>query len=101
MSLGPSYDYEIVEILKSEQGKKGNSIDLMVVRWGKKSPVLEKRRRWDPGDGTPTRMKGLVGLSKDDFDFVLSNSEKINKLLQSRNIISGACSGGNCEIVDV
>lgn len=64
-----------------EQNSRGNIVKLQVVRWNKYSPVLEKREYYNSKDGEEKTGKAK-GFNIEDFDIIIENSEKIQKLLE-------------------
>lgn len=69
-----------VLLLLDEKDSRGNKVRLQVVRWNKYSAVLEKREFWDNKDGEEKTGKAK-GFNIEDFDIIMENAEKIQKLL--------------------
>ena len=64
-----------------EQIGRGNVIRLQVVRWNEYSPVLEKREYYKNKDNEEKTGKAK-GFNYEDFEIILENAEKIQKLLE-------------------
>ena len=75
------------EVLKvfwsSEPDKKGNRLDIRVVRWGDNgAPVLEKRRMWHDEDTETDMARKLVGFGVEDVAIIAANLKEITQLLE-------------------
>ena len=75
------FAHTIIKVFKTERIDEQNRFDLRIVRWKTaKCNTLEKRRIWEAKNTELFRK--MVGLSADDVQFVVNNSEEILKLLK-------------------
>jgi len=74
-----NFDFDVIKVLKSDRIDSKNRLDIRIVKWARgNSPVLQKVQVWEKEDGERARKKDW---DRDDFVFLMENSEKIVTIL--------------------
>jgi len=82
--MSRSITCETVSVLNENKIRNGDIIRLQIVRWNNGKPMLEKRKYWfnDDGEERPGKSKGLTAQ---DFDIILQNSDNIKYVLEAKS----------------
>ena len=80
---------DVIKLLRRTDREDGyNHLDLRIVKLEKsKERMLEKRHTWIIKDGS-LRTCQLVGLTLDDFNFIVENQEEIRKILKGETDVN-------------